>query len=99
MKQKIIKSIAKITKLPEKEISNLLEIPPNQELGDFAFPCFTLAKKLKKNPAEIAKGLAKKIKAPFLEKIETKGPYINFFLDKTELAKQTIKESEQNDQQ
>ena len=47
----------------ETKIENIeLEVPPNTEMGDYAFPCFVLAKEFKKNPVEIAKDLALKIK-------------------------------------
>ena len=57
-KEHIVKILKKETKL--KEIN--LEIPPDSNLGDFAFPCFILSKSLKKNPHDIAEDLSKKIK-------------------------------------
>lgn len=90
MKDLVIKTLTKKTKLSTKEIENLIEIPPAKELGDYSFPTFTLAKTLKKNPNEIAKELAGKIPKTGFEKIEAKGPYVNFFLDKTKLAKITL---------
>lgn len=91
MKQTIIKALEKRTKLSEKEIENLLEVPPSPELGDFAFPCFSLSKKLKKPPSEIAQDLSKQLSKPgVLEKVEAKGPYINFFLDKKQLAEDIL---------
>lgn len=82
-KNEIIKELKKYAKIVN------LEVPPNKDFGDYAFPCFSLAKKLKKNPNEIAKDLAKKLK-----KFKTKviGPYLNFFVDKTKLAKNVIKQ-------
>jgi len=65
MKELIIKSLEKVTSLSKKEIQELIEIPPNPEMGDYAFPCFTLAKKYKKNPVEIAKDIASKIRGSF----------------------------------
>ncbi len=83
-KQEIIKLLVKETKLKVDEISNLLAVPPNPALGDYAFPCFVIGK----NPVEAASKLQKKIKLPkFLDKIETKGPYLNFYLDKTNFTK------------
>ena len=80
MKTQIINLLKKHTKL--KEV--ILEIPPSPELGDYAFPCFQLAKKEKKNPAEIAANLAAKIKLiKGVEKVQPTGPYLNFFLDKS----------------
>ncbi len=72
-----------------------LEVPPSPDLGDFALPCFQLAKQLKKAPPLIAKDLALKLKKPaFVEKIECNGPYLNFFLKKTMLAEKTLLEIE-----
>lgn len=90
MKEKIIKILEKETNLSNKEVSTLLEIPPNSSLGDFAFPCFGLSKKLKKSPNEISKELAQKIKSKYLEKVESKGPYLNLFLNRKELAKSVL---------
>ncbi len=77
-----------------------LEIPSNSDMGDYAFPCFMLAKELKKNPVQIAQELAKKLKKPvFADKIEAKGAYINFFINKSKLGeiilKQILKEKDQ----
>lgn len=85
-KKVIIKELEIITKV--KHLS--IEVPPDPALGDFAFPCFQLAKTYKKSPQQIAEEISKKIKLPFLEKIETKGPYLNFFIDKNKITKQVI---------
>ncbi len=90
MKDKIIASLASIVKLKKEEIEKLLEIPPSPELGDYAFPCFTLAKIMKKSPNEIAVELANKISSPCIEKLEAKGPYLNFFINSLLLAKETL---------
>jgi arginyl-tRNA synthetase len=97
MKELIINEIHKATKLNKKEIENLIEIPPSQNLGDYAFPCFILSKKLKKSPQIIAEDLKKKIKSKDFEKIETKGPYLNFFINKKKLIKQIIKDISKKD--
>jgi len=92
MKEAIIKLLKKETKLNEKEIEKLIEIPPSSEFGDYSFPCFILSKKQKKSPNQLAEHLSKNIKiSSGIEKIENKGPYLNFFLDKKNLAKQAIK--------
>jgi arginyl-tRNA synthetase len=68
-----------------------LEIPPDSSLGDFALPCFQLAKQMKKAPPLIAKELAQTLKKPaFVDRIEASGPYVNFFLKKTVLAEKTL---------
>ena len=89
MKKEIAIEISKYVKLKQEEIENLIEIPPDEKLGDFALPCFQLAAKMKKNPLEIAKELAKKIKLKNI-KVQAKGPYINFFVDKEKLAEQVL---------
>ncbi len=73
-----------------KDVFDLLEIPPDPSLGDYAFPCFSLAKELKKNPNQIAQELSKKLKAPFLDKIDAKGAYLNFFIKKEQLTKDVL---------
>ncbi len=85
--KEIINILRKNTKL--KDIT--LEIPPNPEFGDYAFLCFELAKKIKKNPSEIAQDLAKNIKlSDLIKKVEVKGPYLNFFVSKEALSKNVL---------
>ncbi|MBN1896270.1 MAG: arginine--tRNA ligase [Candidatus Aenigmarchaeota archaeon] len=70
----------------------LLEVPPKAEMGDYAFPCFSLSKKMKKAPAEIAKDIASKMKASgFIRKIRAEGPYVNFFGNWEKLGEKTLK--------
>ncbi len=93
---KFLKNTKILKSLNDEQINNLLEIPPSSDLGDFAFPCFVLAKELKMNPAQISEKLKNDldlIKLPSsIEKMETKGPYINFFLNKQNLSKKTLEE-------
>lgn len=70
----------------------LLEVPPNPQLGDYALPCFILAKELKKAPVAIAQEIAQKISAPFLQKVVATGPYVNFFIKPNELIKAAFKD-------
>ena len=91
MKELIIKQLSKHTDLNKQQLSEALETPPSLELGDYAFPCFSLSKKLRQSPNEIAKSLAKKIKSKEFEKVEAKGPYINFFLDRKKIVSQTLR--------
>ncbi|MBI2109914.1 arginine--tRNA ligase, partial [Candidatus Woesearchaeota archaeon] len=86
-KKEISKLVKKFVKI---DVHDLLEVPPDPSLGDYALPCFTLAKALKKSPNLIASDLSSKIKADFIEKIEFKGPYLNFFIKKEFLAKETL---------
>jgi len=95
-KKEIAELIHKKAKLTKQEIENLIETPPNPELGDYSFPCFQLASKLKKNPNQIAQTLAEiKPKSPVKE-IKALGPYLNFFISKPELAKQVLENINEN---
>lgn len=58
-----------------------LERPPDPKLGDYAFPCFSLAKEMKRSPAEIAKELASKVpELEYVERVDIAGPYVNFYV-------------------
>ncbi|MDD5192112.1 MAG: arginine--tRNA ligase [Candidatus Nanoarchaeia archaeon] len=90
-KEEIIGVLEKQTKLRKEEIENLIEIPPDPDLGDYAFPCFVLSKHFKKSPNEIAIKLASEIKpTKNISEIKAAGPYLNFFINKIKLAEQII---------
>lgn len=74
------------------KIESLIEIPPKSDMGDFAFPCFQLAKVMKKAPNMIAKDIADVIKEDGFEKVESLGPYINFFMDKVKFSESIVNE-------
>ena len=80
MKSEVVSAL-KAAGLDDKTIAELIEIPKERSRGDYAFPCFVLAKAMKKNPNEIAREIAGKIKSKDFEKVEAVGPYVNFFLD------------------
>ncbi len=98
MKELIVKILKKSlkelgVKLDESEIEKYLEIPPSLEMGDYSFPCFFLSEILKDPPHEIAMELRAKISnAPVLdfEDVQTVGGYVNFFLDRKELARKAV---------
>ncbi len=81
-----------------KTTESMIEIPPDPGLGDFAFPCFSLAKEFKKSPAEIAKELLDKItvRTPF-SKVENNGPYLNFFVDSHYIAEYSLKSQQKKE--
>ena len=94
-KMEIAIKIAKITNLNTEEILKYIEIPPNTEMGDYTFPCFRLAKELKKAPPMIAQEIkekfiiehsseecANKESYNFIDKIEVVGGYLNIFINK-----------------
>ncbi len=72
------------------EMERQIEIPPNPKLGDFAFPCFTLAKLRKKSPALIAEELKEIIKNDLIERTEVVGGYLNFFVNKQYFIEKTL---------
>ena len=73
------------------EIEQLLEVPPQKQMGDYSFPAFKLAAKLKKSPKEIAEQIAAKIKLPpEIKEVKLVGPYINFFVNEGMLATGTL---------
>ncbi|VVB80331.1 Arginine--tRNA ligase [uncultured archaeon] len=98
MKDIVVNVLEKVLsgKLKKGEIEKFLEVPPQQEMGDFAFPCFALAKIEKKNPLAIATDLSEKIRKNLPKEIsgvEVKSAYVNFFIDKKFLAEKVLKEA------
>ncbi len=81
-KEKIAKQISHIIHIPENEIYGYIEIPTDEKMGDFSFPCFRLAKELKKAPQMIAEDLKSKIQLEedFMQKIEVVNGYLNFYI-------------------
>jgi len=96
MKEQIIRALAEGLKehLKPEDVEKAVEIPPSDDLGDYAFPCFSLSKVLRKNPAQIAAELKDNISGAGLDRhgirVETKGGYLNFFVDKKILAKSVL---------
>ncbi len=89
-REEALSSLRKALHLMGYEAEPSLEEPPEGK-GDFAFPCFLLAKILKKNPQEIAKGLADNIESgEYIEKAESFGPYVNFWIDNSKLISITL---------
>ena len=75
------------------EIYDLIEIPPQDDMGDYSFPCFSLAKIKRQNPAQIASELKDQIgELETFEKVETLNAYINFYSDKAFIQNQVLNE-------
>ncbi|MBT4604259.1 arginine--tRNA ligase [archaeon] len=96
-KTKLILLLEQNTSIPQEDIANLLTTPPNPKLGDFAFPCFKLVDKQdpKNNNPKLASENLKKLleskKLPnFIKETKVVGPYLNFFLSQSTLAKSTL---------
>ena len=95
MKQKIVNLIAEnVEELDIEQISSLLEIPPKPDMGDYAFPCFQLAKSFHKAPQIIAQDIVSSIgDVSFLSEVKCQGAYVNFFVNKEQLVEEIIKYS------
>lgn len=98
MKEKIINLLDQtIKELDKEKISEILEIPPKEDMGDYAFPCFQLAKIFRKAPNMIAQEIAEKIpESPDLSKVKAAGPYVNFYADKEQFAKEVLNKIGEN---
>ena len=96
IKEIIAQEISKATDIEKEEIKKYIEIPTNEENGDYAFPCFKLAKALKKAPQIIATEIKEKIEidSNWIQKIEVVGGYINFYINTNTLAKEVLTEIE-----
>ena len=88
----VAEKVSEITGLELEQVNRLLEIPPQEDMGDFAFPCFMLAKTMHKAPNMIASELSgsEKLSASWLSKVEAKGPYLNFFVDRGAFSKEIV---------
>ncbi|MBO4298949.1 MAG: arginine--tRNA ligase [Clostridia bacterium] len=78
------------TSLAADAIASVIEIPPDTAMGDYAFPCFRLAKTLRKAPPVIADALRAAIHAPFLKEIQSVKGYLNFFIDRATYAREVL---------
>lgn len=90
-KEEVVKQLSKIESgLEIEEIESLIEIPPSRDMGDYAFPCFRLAKTFRKAPNLIASDIIKSIgENEYFAKVENVGPYVNFFI-RNEVFTQTV---------
>ena len=93
-KQILAKSIAEVVNIDEKELESYIEIPKDTNNGDYAFPCFRLAKELKKAPPMIANDIKEKIQIDetIVEKIEVVGGYLNFYIQQEQMVEEVLKE-------
>ena len=93
-KKEIAKKIYSVIDITEEELERYIEVPPNSEMGDYSFPCFKLAKELKKSPIAIAEDISTKIQLDknLFEKVENISGYLNFFVNKKLLVEQVLNE-------
>ena len=93
-KKEIAEIIAKnLDGLTEDEIKSMIEIPQDQSMGDYAFPCFRLAKTMRKAPNLIAAELAEKLQGEKLfSEVSPVNAYVNMFVSREEMVKSTVSE-------
>lgn len=93
-KEQIAELINKnVEEISKEEILGLIEVPPNYEMGDYALPCFKMAKIFRKAPNMISQEIVDMIgENKFFERIESVGPYINFFINRGVFAETVLKE-------
>ena len=91
-KEKIASLLAEIVEgLDKEEILQMIEIPTDSKMGDYAFPCFKLAKVMRKAPPMIAQGIAEKLKGnEAFEKVENVNAYVNMFLSRKAFMKELV---------
>ena len=97
-KEIIAKKIGEISNIDSKNIYDFIETPPNKEMGDYAFPCFKLAKELKKAPQIIANDLKEQLvfENNEITKIDIAGGYLNFYVNEQMLISTVLKEIEKS---
>ena len=90
----IAKEISDVVNIDEKELESYIEIPKDANNGDYAFPCFRLAKELKKAPPMIANDIKEKIQIDekMVEKVEVVGGYLNFYIQQEQMVEEVLKE-------
>lgn len=90
-KEHIIEKIVQITELERETVENAIEVPPDEKMGDLAFPCFPLAKVMRKAPPIIAKELAEKMSDDdMIDKVQPAGGYLNFFLNREQFISAAV---------
>jgi len=98
-KQIIAKQISKTIEINAKELEGYIETPKDSKNGDYAFPCFRLAKELRKAPPAIASEIKEKLEpVEEIEKVEVAGGYLNFFINKSTLAEEVLGEISKTEQ-
>ena len=88
-KSEVALLLSNATGLTREAVCSAIEIPPQRELGDYAFPCFILSKTLRKAPPVIARELSEnpELSAKWIEKVQAAGGYVNFYIDHGEFSK------------
>lgn len=96
MKEKLCKCVEKLLEgVTDVEIAKVMEVPPEEQMGDFAIPCFSFAKQMHKNPAIIAENLSDALLLQKdelgIEKVESVGGYCNVFMNRSQYVESCLK--------
>ena len=99
-KKKIAEEISKTVNIEKEEIETYIEKPIDNKNGDYAFPCFRLAKELKKAPPIIANEIKEKIEldTSIIEDVQVVGGYLNFYINKELMIEEVLKEIENKEE-
>lgn len=100
-KEEIAQALQKATGLEKEELKSYIEIPKDASMGDYAFPCFKLAKTLKKAPPVIATEIKEKLQVneEMITKVEMVGGYLNFYVNNTTFIEEVLKEYDEKKEQ
>ena len=95
-KDKIAEEISKVLEITKEELKEYIEIPKDTKMGDYALPCFKLAKEMKKSPVIIANEIKEKIEMPnkYISKIEAVNGFLNIFINNEILIENVLDEME-----
>lgn len=95
-KDKIAEEISKVLELKKEDLKDYIEIPKDTKMGDYALPCFKLAKEMKKSPVIIANEIKEKIEMPnkYISKIEAVNGFLNIFINNEMLIENVLDEME-----
>lgn len=95
-KEKIAEEISKKIDITKEELKEYLEIPKDSKMGDYALPCFKLAKQMRKSPVDIANGIKEEIEVPntYISKIDAINGFLNIFINNEMLVKNLLNEME-----
>ena len=95
-KEKIAESISKVTNISKDDLVNYIEKPKDNKMGDFALPCFKLAKEMKKAPMQIANEIKEKIEVPteYIKNVEVVNGFLNIFINNDTLIQNLLDEME-----
>jgi arginyl-tRNA synthetase len=91
VRSEVSHEVSKAVGIPKGVVEGLLASPPDQRFGDISFPCFSLAKELRRDPKSVAKEIASQVKPKgLISEARQAGPYVNFFLDWGKLGQEAV---------